>query len=411
MAGFMDMLNQGLGNVTGTPLGQLGTQLLMASGPQQGNPSAVNRLGQALGGMGQMQADQQQLAQTQQLRQFQQMQMARQMRQMETEDKQREAVQRLAKEDPTFLANNPMARALLETTGDTGMAAELAKLNPQAKQPNMKQTYDQYNPDGTVTQHVYNYDTGRYDAGATYRPTAQQNADINAGRFQMDQEYRPQEFDLKKQNAQTVQANAMANQAKVELAQTKEQREQATNLRKNNIEYEQLRQGYTGATTQIDETIADADRLLNHPGFNSLFGPNGMVSAVPGTQAADAKALYDQFVSKIGFSELQRLKQMGISLTPTSNVDVENAQKSAASIARSQSDAGARESLNVFKTKMQKARDEATANYDRMASLYGSPQQRQAPQQPVQINDDAGYDNLPSGATFIAPDGSLRRKP
>ncbi len=42
------------------------------------------------------------------------------------------------------------------------------------------------------------------------------------------------------------------------------------------------------------------------------------------------------------------------------------------------------------------------------------PAQQQAPQQggaPVKIASDADYDALPSGATFVAPDGSTRRKP
>jgi len=55
MPGFIDTLNQGIGNVTGTPLGQLGLQMLMASGPQQGNPGFGARLGQAAAGMSEMQ--------------------------------------------------------------------------------------------------------------------------------------------------------------------------------------------------------------------------------------------------------------------------------------------------------------------------------------------------------------------
>lgn len=373
MASIVDMLNQGFGALN-TPLGQFGTQMLLASGPQANNPSLGNRLGQAFQGMGQQQLQQQQLEQTNALRAIQQATLMRQARQMQQEEERRTKVQELAK-DPNFMANNPMARQIIGATGDFGMAADLAKLQPGIKPPTMKQTYDQYNPDGTVTQQIYDYDTGGYKQGATYTPTAQQRVDLET-------QYRPKEFELKQQNADTVQTNAGTAQAKIELAKSKEQREQAANLRKNGIELEQLRQGYTGATAQIDETIQDAQRLMDHPGFNSLFGPNGMINAVPGTAAADAKALYDQFVSKIGFSELQRLKQMGISLTPTSNVDVENAQKSAASIARSQSDAGARQSLTTFIDKMRKARGEASTNFDRMSSLYQTPQQsQQAPQQ------------------------------
>ena len=405
MASFADMLNQGLGALTGTPLGQFGTQMLLASGPQANNPGFGARLGQAVQGMGQQQLQQQQLEQTNMLRQIQQATMMRQMQQMKQEQDAREGVRTAVQNDPTLLANNPMARQILSQTGDVGMAGDIAKLGGGGpKPPTMKQTYDQYNPDGTVTQQIYDYQTGQYKQGATYTPTAQQ-------RVNLEQEFRPQEFGLKKQNADTVQANAGTAQGKLELAQSKEAREAAKALRESNLSQEQLRQGYTGATAQIDETIADAQRLMDHPGFNSLFGPNGMIQAVPGTSAADAKALYDQFVSKIGFSELQRLKQMGISLTPTSNVDVENAQKSAASIARSQSDAGARQSLNTFIDKMKKARGEATTNFDRMSSLYQQPAQQQQQQAPQRINDDAGYDALPSGATFIAPDGSMRRKP
>ena len=58
MASFIDMLNQGLGRVTDTPLGQFGINMMMQAGPQQGNPGAGVRMGNALGGMQQMQAQQ-----------------------------------------------------------------------------------------------------------------------------------------------------------------------------------------------------------------------------------------------------------------------------------------------------------------------------------------------------------------
>ncbi|MGB0855392.1 MAG: hypothetical protein ACPGSI_18995, partial [Pikeienuella sp.] len=41
-----------------------------------------------------------------------------------------------------------------------------------------------------------------------------------------------------------------------------------------------------------------------------------------------------------------------------------------------------------------------------------TPQETPQPNgEPVTITDDAGYDALPSGAEFIAPDGTRRRKP
>ncbi|WP_085602106.1 hypothetical protein [Pseudomonas sp. B10(2017)] len=114
MASFIDALNQGVNNVTGTPLGQLGLQMLMASGPQQGNPGFGARLGQAFGGMSEMQrvqALQQYRDQMMQVQQ-QQMQMRQQAAQAETE-RQRQYQARL--QDPNFLKSlSPMARQMAQ---------------------------------------------------------------------------------------------------------------------------------------------------------------------------------------------------------------------------------------------------------------------------------------------------------
>ncbi len=370
MATFMEMLNQGLGNLTSTPLGQFGTQMLMASGPQAGNPSFGARLGQAAGGMAQMQMQQQQLAQQQQLRQYQQAIMQRQMAELKRGEDQRAGIAQYL-QDPSFMANQPAFRQALQATGgDVGMAAQMVKANPQIKPPTMKQTYDQHNADGTVTQQVYNYDTGKYEAGATYRPTAQQNADVTQNRFNMDAFYRPQEFDLKQQNADTVAKNANVAAERSQTAFNKEQREAAAALKKNNIDAEELRQGYSGMVNQFDQATSNIDRLLAHPGFNGLFGPDGMIDPVPGTAASDAKQLYDQVSAELGFSQYAALKARGISLTPVSNVDMENIMKSAGAAIRKQSDTGARAAFEAVKEKLAKAKGEATTNYDRMASLY-----------------------------------------
>lgn len=384
MATFMEMLNQGLGNLTTTPMGQIGTQLLMASGPMQGNPGFGARLGQAVGGMGQMQMQQQQLAQQQQLREYQNSIMQRQMAEIKREEQQRAGIAQYL-QDPSFMADQPQFRQALEATGgDVGMAAQMVKAVPQVKPPTMKQTFDQQNPDGTVTQQVYNYDTGKYEAGATYRPTAQQNVDIAGARLDMDQQYRPMEFDLKQQNADTVAKNANVAAERSMTAFNKEQRESAAALKKNNIDAEELRQGYSGMVNQFDQASTNIDRLLSHPGFNGLFGPDGMVDPVPGTAASDAKQLYDQVSAELGFSQYAALKARGISLTPVSNVDMENIMKSAGAAIRKQSDTGARAAFEDVKAKLAKARGEATTNYDRMAQLYqtSAPAGNSAPQVP-----------------------------
>ena len=119
MASFMDMLNAGIGGLN-TPLGQLGTQLLAQSGPQAGNPGGASRLGQALAGMGDMQARQmlQQYRQAQ-IQQAEQ-QHALQMQQAQAkQDQQQQWQQRL--QDPNFLASlGPAREACFRLTSCVG---------------------------------------------------------------------------------------------------------------------------------------------------------------------------------------------------------------------------------------------------------------------------------------------------
>ncbi|WP_223456509.1 hypothetical protein [Pseudomonas sp. GL-RE-19] len=113
MATIMEMLNQGIGGLN-TPLGQLGTQLLANSGPQQGNPNGGARLGQALAGMSEMQRAQalqqyreQMIAQQQAAQNFQ-VQQAR-------ADAERQQRQQTAFQDPALQAQlGPMAKYLAQ---------------------------------------------------------------------------------------------------------------------------------------------------------------------------------------------------------------------------------------------------------------------------------------------------------
>lgn len=201
MSSFIDALNQGVNNVTGTPLGQLGLQMLMASGPQQGNPGFGARLGQAFGGMSEMQrvqALQQYRDQMMQVQQ-QQMQMRQQAAQAETE-RQRQYQARL--QDPNFLNSlSPMARQmaqlgvdpadLIRATNADNLAqhrqAQLAQQNahfnerearlganagPSApRAPTPRQIIQEHLPDGRVQNHMYDAASGTYHPyGSPYSP-------------------------------------------------------------------------------------------------------------------------------------------------------------------------------------------------------------------------------------------------
>lgn len=120
MAEIMANLNTGLGNLSSTPMGQFGTQMLAQSGPQQGNPGGGARLGQALAGM-----SEQQRVQALQNYRNQQIQLAEQQQAMALRQAQAKAEQQQrqqqAMQDPNFLASlTPMARQMAQLGVDPG---------------------------------------------------------------------------------------------------------------------------------------------------------------------------------------------------------------------------------------------------------------------------------------------------
>jgi len=149
MSTILETLNQGIGGLN-TPLGQLGTQLLANSGPQQGNPGGGARLGQALAGMSELQrqqALQQYRAQQIQLAEQQQA-MALQQAQAKQEATQR---QQAAFQNPELLSQlSPIARTMSElglgpdeilkaNSADALQQHRAAQLQQQAQQFDMRQ--------------------------------------------------------------------------------------------------------------------------------------------------------------------------------------------------------------------------------------------------------------------------------
>lgn len=187
-------LNQGLGGLTSTPLGQLGLNLLAQSGYQQGNPSGAARLGAALSGMSQMQQMQQHAQQLAQYRQaqMQQMQQAQAMQQARLDQQQR---QQQALQDPGLQSQlGPLARQLASLglpvedvlraqSGDALQAHRQASLAQQQSQfdqresrigagggepsgprmPTQRQVLDEPLGDGMMQRHVLNQQTGQYE--------------------------------------------------------------------------------------------------------------------------------------------------------------------------------------------------------------------------------------------------------
>ena len=205
MATFADIL-QGLNTrlTTGMnqPLTQLGLQMLAQSGPQANNPGFGARLGQAGMGFAQQQGQMQELQQQQMLRQIQQQQIAAAAAKQESENRARSRVQSMIQSDPNILANNPLARAVLESTGDYSAIGDLAKLGPQTPAaPRMPWQFEQKLPTGEAVQHIYDPAAGGYQAGQPFRPTAQQNVDIRGAQLGLGQQRWESEQQFKESQA------------------------------------------------------------------------------------------------------------------------------------------------------------------------------------------------------------------
>lgn len=411
MASFIDMLNQGIGGATGTPLGQLGINMMMQAGPQQGNPSAGVRLGNAFGGMQQMQAQQQQLDYQKMLRDTQAGELTFRKAKLQQEQAQRERLKQLVRDNPDMI-QNPMVRTMLGEFGDAGMAEQISKLNPQPKIGAMPFESQLTLPDGSVQMQRVNPQTGGYEpVGQPFRPTAQQAIDQRGQQYQQTNQFKTQDLALEERRVnQAAAAQAAAAQRAQAAAQDASRKLQAASL-KNLMGAKDLQAKYNGVATQFDQNIAMVDDLLKDKGLDGNFGIYGQVPNYPGGDAANFASKMEQFRAKAGLTELTKLKEQGVSLTPVSNTDLLQATTSAINLNNKQSPEQARTALGQYRESLVKARDEAKSTYGQMSDLYKLDTTPTPGAAPARINDDAGFNALPSGAEFIGPDGVRRRKP
>lgn len=149
------------------------------------------------------------------------------------------------------------------------------------------------------------------------------------------------------------------------------------------------------------DTLSVLNQLKSAPGLSMIYGPASLAPIVPGTKQADAFALWEQMQGKAFLEAFGTLKGGG-------QITEVEGQKATAAITRlanrrtspKAAVAAMNEFEGVIKRGVERARSKANAG--------GAPA---AGSQPRAIQSDADYDALPSGATFIAPDGSVRKKP
>ena len=412
MRGMGGQLEQGFNN----PFTQLGLQMLAASGQMPGDPSFGQRF--AAAGQGFMQQRQQaaELEQQKLLRQIQMGQLAKQLGQQETDAATRKRLQEMVKNNPDILANSPLARAVLESTGDVTGIAELAKVGQPAT-PKQPYTFEENLPGGEKQQYIWDQATGGYRTTQPYRPTQQQAIDMRGAQFERQQGLREQQAGVKQDQWQAEQAlreqQAQTTTTRAQTAASQEARVSAENARKNGLDQAKLGAQFRAADAQLQDKINQVQALIDHPGLAGNFGLRGAIPPIPGSDSANAFTEIERLKAGLGLSELVRLEQQGVKLTPVSNTDLATAEKSAANLDKVQDAGQAVEQLKRVKATLERAREEARGSFDQISSLYQQPAQPQAGAQGGHATPQtqADFDALPAGSLYIDPDdGKLYRK-
>ncbi|EJF92645.1 hypothetical protein [Bartonella tamiae] len=159
------------------------------------------------------------------------------------------------------------------------------------------------------------------------------------------------------------------------------------------------------ATIQsFDTTIDNVKALASHEGLNEVFGqwnqyrPSNLMS----DKGRDALARYDQIKGQAFLQGFQALKGGGA----ITEIEGKKAEESLLRMSRAQDPETFKTALNDFLSVLEAGR--ARAYQSANVKDNGGEINQNTPQKIVSKED---FEKLPSGTTFVAPDGSTRVKP
>jgi hypothetical protein len=150
----------------------------------------------------------------------------------------------------------------------------------------------------------------------------------------------------------------------------------------------------------VAQSIETIDKLSSDKGLNYITGMYSKLPVVPGTDQARADALAKQVEGQTFLQAFNALKGAG-AITDTEGT------KATGAIARLQRS----QSAGDYKEALKELRGVLSAGLDRLTKQAGGTTAEAGVSGPKRIQNDSDYDALPSGATFIGPDGKQRRKP
>jgi hypothetical protein len=189
-------------------------------------------------------------------------------------------------------------------------------------------------------------------------------------------------------------------------------------IQKREVSYPNANLAIKTVEAKSKTLLEDINLLKNHPGLNQMTGVIAGRLPVLTPEGAAAKAIYDRIVARGGFSELQDMRKAsptGGALGNVSNFEGQGLRDSWAAISRVQNASDLRKQLLraeedvIGSTK--RIREAFDETYEYRNSAGGANQQSSNSNTPITIKSDADYEALPSGTTFVDPQGKTRRKP
>ena len=173
----------------------------------------------------------------------------------------------------------------------------------------------------------------------------------------------------------------------------------------------------TGSISSFDRLAEAANAVLRHPGLDGITGLRGKLPNIPGGDAANAQALLDTLKSQVGFGVLQDMRnnsKTGGALGAVSDAEGKRLEANLAALDRAQSPEQFKQSLMQILEYSEAAKERVRGAFNLRhgdkagGAAAGAP--ATATGAPM-VRSKAELDALPSGTTFTAPDGSIRRKP
>lgn len=171
------------------------------------------------------------------------------------------------------------------------------------------------------------------------------------------------------------------------------------------------------AVQQADRLVSTVDGALkNVSGWTA--GVGSVLARVPGSDARNLESDLETIKANLGFAELQAMREA----SPTGGALGAIAVQELVALQSTVASLDARQSPDKLKASLQKIRDHYAAWRDAVTKAgeeEGGEGGGAVPagasgdwdEEPARVQTDDDYEALPSGATFVAPDGTMRRKP